>query len=1631
MSVLGAFINTSVKSNLKTALTAITTIQSVVGNENAGLTKDVTDIQVDLTDINLSIEELQERDYIIVTDTLVEFPLVGDSKKLYIEKTENTIYRWDETDEEYIKLSEAIAAETTIVEVENNSELPSVGDAGKIYVDKSTDRVYRWDSSSSEYKSLATDIYPAVVVEEDTMGDFEVIGEVGRIYVDKSDNAIYRWDSIMEEYVPLAMDVAPPFPTIVVEKASFAEFEAGESGKIYVDMSENKMYRWNGFAYIPFEALGSVVEHIDREAFPEFGILNKIYINKSNNKIYKWDAINLQYVTLAEDIPVSQIIESDNFELFPTIGEIGKLYIDKSKNEIYRWEDKYMKIIDSNIIENVTLTSDILSSLDIVEAKGFDKSQIVWNPSINKYVACDYTSVDLYVYQTAMSSDGIYWEYYKTNIPLIGLLSMVWNPFLNMYIAVCFNDTSIYRSSDAITWNKTDIGRNMLSSTYTNTYHIVIGHGGNSISVDGINWEFTSMAGVFKSIAWSVSLSLFVAIGYDDNTIFTSSDTITWNSVSTFTSDYRWNDVVWNEALGIFIISIKTPTSQFITSPDGTNWTTQSFALPNEIVSLINIGTGFAAIGEDGVLYKSVDGITWENNEQYITPGKLTYSPSLDTIIVANRQFNMADNTLTLYEVKNTYFKKVVYSEIMQKYIAITNNDLYMSSDGITWGHKYYDGTSITDFVTHNTTIIIINTSYQYNISIDEGLTWNTVDFPSSTWFVSIYGNEKYVVLGNQKLVYSVNGIDWTEVSLSMIPSFAWDNIMWDGTRYIIHCDTNLFAISSDCISWDLVTSNGLESPYGNLIWVPRLSMYFIIYDSSSNVYSYSTDCISWTNVYGNYEQMKLVFGKDILMRFDNTGVSISYNGINFTNMSEYSTIYDVRYISEKDGKIIAVRDKDITYMITQNYTESTNTHYEFKSFEMTNTIKVDKESKVVEVLGDYKQGNLSILNEMSGFVALDNVSTPDAIVKCSTGGIAFVSGTTTIAELSASGEFKTLVPLFGDSVEYVVEAEDLAAFATTGVSNTIYVAKDTNIVYRWNGSAYIPLTAEAEVVVIEKADFASFDPVGLAGKIYVDKTDNKLYRWDSVAVEYVSLAEDVSSSDIIEGDNLAAFPVVGEVGKIYISKETNIMYRWAETEYVSLTAEPVEIIPVVIEKVNLAAFDVEGVSGTIYIDQENDEMYRWDGASYVKLVDTDVTILKGEVGILRDDADVLRDDVDGLITVVGDELSGLVKDVTTLETVVGDGASGLVKDVDDLQEVVGSESSGLVKLTADLESRIQAFDLLYSSLVDATKLFVNKRIDDQLTGAVEFIVDGALDPAVNILSVYKMEDSQDNTSGILLAFTTSGNVYRHDGSSWSLVDTYLNTMVDMTKLNDKVAVISTTDVQLVDKTGVTPLICSQANVLGVVTNGTTFAYITSDATNSNILTNTTFTDTPVAYTKSDSTALSHIMYSPYQRVAVAVASDGLSVFTSDAVLATWTKNACGTSSSTIVGACWNPSINMFFILKADNEILYSEDGITWEVDAIDVPSTPSQFGWCDNLKMMYYTYTLGGTSYIYISGDGLTWSLLFSSSNELSRVYDGVGGGILITTLNKSSLQRIDKKPWGIADMFSELEFRIRRLGV
>ena len=137
----------------------------------------------------------------------------------------------------------------------------------------------------------------------------------------------------------------------------------------------------------------------------------------------------------------------------------------------------------------------------------------------------------------------------------------------------------------------------------------------------------------------------------------------------------------------------------------------------------------------------------------------------------------------------------------------------------------------------------------------------------------------------------------------------------------------------------------------------------------------------------------------------------------------------------------------------------------------------------VTGVKGDaettYRKGNVSI---SKANVGLGNV-TNDAQVKRSEMGVA--NGVATLG-----GDGKVPAAQLPSYVDDVLEYDKKASFPTTGETGKIYVAKDTNLTYRWGGSAYVEISVSLALGETSSTAYAGDTGKALAERLTTAEGD-------------------------------------------------------------------------------------------------------------------------------------------------------------------------------------------------------------------------------------------------------------------------------------------------------------------------------------------------------------------------------------------------------------------------------------------------------------------------------------------------------------------------------------------------------------
>ena len=185
-----------------------------------------------------------------------------------------------------------------------------------------------------------------------------------------------------------------------------------------------------------------------------------------------------------------------------------------------------------------------------------------------------------------------------------------------LYAVVGSNGT-ILTSGDAVTWTARVSGESVAIEAIGFdgiTGLQSVGQGGVMVnSTDsGVNWGSSSSSSadyaVMNDAVWNGTASLYVAVGNGGN-VMTSADGTIWTSRTSNTSA-NLNAVIWTGSLYI----AAGDGGVITTSPDGTTWTAGSTAATEDLMGVAWDGSQYLVVGSNGtsgVVQTSPDTATW------------------------------------------------------------------------------------------------------------------------------------------------------------------------------------------------------------------------------------------------------------------------------------------------------------------------------------------------------------------------------------------------------------------------------------------------------------------------------------------------------------------------------------------------------------------------------------------------------------------------------------------------------------------------------------------------------------------------------------------------------------------------------------------------------------------------------------------------------------------------------------------------------------------------------------------------------------------------------------------------------------------------------------------------------------
>ena len=338
-----------------------------------------------------------------------------------------------------------------------------------------------------------------------------------------------------------------------------------------------------------------------------------------------------------------------------------------------------------------------------------------------------------YIYRSATATSNT-WSYYSSPLPVGEMINRV--EFLKDKFWAFIVGSNIYTSADGITWANIT-GSVVLTQPDLSTTTFGSGHQIFNGIYDGTKYIFYGSSAYYS--------------GYGSS--FVSTDG------SNFTLLNKTAYIVPQESAIINGVYFVTGNEGFVTSSDGLTYA-HSGSMYYDLIKTGSKYVAVGAIGSDGQIYNSADFITWTKR----TPLNV-------------REFYCAayDGSVAL-----TAGSGMVYS-------SATNGD--------SWSNVFTDATVNFTYMAYGNSRFVAagwdGGGYFLKSSVDQGVTWNTVNTDNIYVLKLKYVNGKFFALGQDgtsylgRVLYSPDGSTWTDIT----PTTAWEtlyykDITFDGTKY-------------------------------------------------------------------------------------------------------------------------------------------------------------------------------------------------------------------------------------------------------------------------------------------------------------------------------------------------------------------------------------------------------------------------------------------------------------------------------------------------------------------------------------------------------------------------------------------------------------------------------------------------------------------------------------------------------------------------------------------------------------------------------------------------------------------------------------------------------------------------------
>jgi hypothetical protein len=454
------------------------------------------------------------------------------------------------------------------------------------------------------------------------------------------------------------------------------------------------------------------------------------------------------------------------------------------------------------------------------------------------------------------------------------------------FIGVGENGTLVH-STNGIHWSATRMRGDALISgiTFGNGQFVAVGGANILSSTTGIGWS--------PAVGWT-ELELqsvifangrFVAVGGDS--ILTSADGLNWAHAIVASGDYRRvMDVAYGN--GVFVaVGHDIEGRNVFVSTNGTHW--QDVArVPAHIDALTFANNVFVAVGDDGAVYTSADGLNWTERDSTVSQRLrgVAYGNGTFVAVGSRGRIVRSANGITWSRSTSSTPDRLESVRFLNNlFVAVGENGTTLTSpDGITWTRRNQGSTRDLDGMVQGAGQIVVVGKGGTILTSSDGANFTQQNSGTTNDLHGIgYADGLFIAVGEPEIILtSPNGTAWTvrhsstNSSLKNVHrgSAGWIAVGTEGT--ILH--------SPDGLTWSRIespTCNDLNDvSYGH-------GQYVIVGDQlpPNGTMLVSSDGVNWQrrHQYIGKNLRSVEFVNGVFLATANDGFFlVSSNGLNW-----------------------------------------------------------------------------------------------------------------------------------------------------------------------------------------------------------------------------------------------------------------------------------------------------------------------------------------------------------------------------------------------------------------------------------------------------------------------------------------------------------------------------------------------------------------------------------------------------------------------------------------------------------------------------------------------------------------------------------------------------------------------------